>query len=156
MGGRCNGIGDQVESCVLLFGGADVGALSVHLSHGGCFGVGPIALDLFRSELGPGIKISRIDGGDPSGEHWGEKSGMVKGNAVVKVGQDGGIGRSGLGEWKLNSVERLGWRGSCAGHDGWSSCLDVDIRVVIEADGAVGEDCGAVVVACGTNGEEGS
>ena len=60
--------------------------MGVHVSHGGGFGVGPKALDLFCGESWPGIKKTRIDGGDPSGEHGGEKGSVIKGNAVAKVG----------------------------------------------------------------------
>ena len=77
---------------------------------------------------------------------------MVKGDAVVEVGQNGGVGGDRWREWKASSVERLRWRGSCAGHDWWLSCVDVNIGVAIHADGAVCEDGSAVVVAYGANG----
>ena len=54
------------------FGGANVGSLSMHVAHGGGFGVGSILLNLFGGELRPGVKVTGIDGINPSGENRGE------------------------------------------------------------------------------------
>ena len=57
----------------------------MHVAHGGGFGVGSVLLNLFGGEFRPRIQVAGIDGIDPSGENWREKSGMVETYSVSEV-----------------------------------------------------------------------
>jgi hypothetical protein len=54
------------------FGGANIGALCVHVSESGGLRVGSVVRDLFGGELGPGVKETGVDSVGPGCEDGGK------------------------------------------------------------------------------------